>query len=312
MKKTLTVLFSFLLLFSAFSACKKAEINEYSGEPITDAEILSALNNYRAGAFGSRYYSQEQLNNFISLPNVYLYRAENGTGNLYCAYMQTDAFDSSDVSAADHDSSRFSYAAGNDYIDGKHIGFYEGDATKTLLWFKLDPSESFSESCTVKGIEYKLDLVLTEKTYTYLYDCTAGEPINVQTTCFIRLPYRRNGDGTLFPVSNVPQSEQDGYWQGENFRKQSGEYLTAPLINIPKYGALNQLVNDRDRFAVTEFDGRKYMEFPAADGMTKEEFLNFVCYTDDAHRETYSLAFYSFKERAYLDLEILLPLFAHN
>lgn len=113
-------------------------------------------------------------------------------------------------------------------------------------------------------------------------------------------------------MSDVPENEGDGYWQDEYFREQTGEYLTQPSATPAGYGALNRLVSDRFRFAVSEIDGKKYMAFPPADGMTEEEFLSFVCDEDDSHKETYSAAFFSVGGQALLDLEVLLPLLVRS
>lgn len=140
MKKFLTALFGALLFTFPLSACGK-EADDYAGELVSDTEILAALNDYRAGAFGSKYYSQGLLNEFVGL-RVYLYRAESGTGDLYCAYMKADVFDGVDISGAENAADRFSYAASDDYIDGKHIGYCEGEAADSLVWLRLDASET--------------------------------------------------------------------------------------------------------------------------------------------------------------------------
>lgn len=141
-----------------------------------------------------------------------------------------------------------------------------------MKWFKIQSLEQVFETCTLEGVEYKLDLVMAEKTYFYLYDCTAGEETDKQVACFIRQPCKLE-NGVLSPVSNVREYDQDGYWQDQYFREQSGEYLTCvKQKQLGKYGVLNRLVDDKHRYALAEIEGKKYIYFPPANDCTKEEF----------------------------------------
>ena len=313
MKKILCVFLASALCGSALAGCDKTSSPSYTGEPVTDRELLAALNSFEAGSFGSRFYYPNMLNDFIDSSFVYRYMAENGVKDwVYCAYMKSEDYDGVDVSEAAKDTTRFYYQNGNDYVDGKHIGYYQSDSVNvadTVKWFKIQSLEQVFETCTLEGVEYKLDLVMAEKTYVYLYDCTAGEKMNEQISCFIRRPCKRE-NGVLSPVSDVREYDQDGYWQDQYFREQSGEYLTC--VNqkqLGKYGVLNRLVDDKNRYALAEIEGKKYIYFPTANDCTKEEFLLFVCKEDDARKEEYSSAFLSRENKTYLDFEILLPLF---
>lgn len=313
MKKILSIFLTSALCGSALAGCGKIPQARYTGEPVTDGEVLAALNSFEAGSFGNRFHYPNMLNDFIDSASVYRYRAENGVKDwFYCAYMKSEDYDGVDVSEAAKDTTRFYYQDGNDYVDGKHIGYYQNDSVNvadTLRWFKIESLEQVSETCIWEGIEYRLDLVMAEKTYTYLYDCTAGEETDEQVACFIRQPCKRE-NGVLSLVSNVREYDQDGYWQDQYFRGQTGEYLTfVKQRQLGKCGVLNQLVDDKHRYALAEKEGKKYIYFPPADDYTKEEFLLFVCRDDDSRKKEYSSAFLSLENKTYLDLEILLPLF---
>lgn len=167
MKKILSIFLTSALCGSALAGCGKIPQVRYTGEPVTDGEVLAALNSFEAGSFGNRFHYPNMLNDFIDSASVYRYRAENGVKDwFYCAYMKSEDYDGVDVSEAAKDTTRFYYQDGNDYVDGKHIGYYQNDSVNvadTLRWFKIESLEQVSETCIWEGIEYRLDLVMAEK-----------------------------------------------------------------------------------------------------------------------------------------------------
>ena len=282
----------------------------WSMEQVTDPEILSALRAYKAGTFGWKHYYNNMLNQVVSSSYTKLYSVDTGiTNRFFCAYMRTDAYAATDVSGH---TDWIYYLPGEEYVDGKHLGYYDGDAEEVTVWYQIGAEEEIPQEIVCDGVGYTLDLVMAEKIYNFLYDCSAGVPMQTRLSCFVRYPLQlENGELVLSDKC------KKGDYLGDNshkndwiFLNQSGEYVTiyAPHSTVSeKYKPVNKTVSDRHLYAVREIDGRRYMEFPACDNDTKEEFLSFCCDSDDTYRNRYSDAFLSVDGTTYLDLAVLFP-----
>lgn len=291
---------------SLFAACSRPADTLPAAARVTDAEILSALNGYEAGTFGWRRYYNNLLNDFVNASSVKLYTVDEGIGEqLFCAYLREDAYEAADVS---RQTDRIYYLPGEQYVDGKHIGCYDGDAAAATVWYRIDAVEDIPSEIVFGGKEYVLDLVMAEKTYTYLYDCSAGVPMESRASRFVRYPLEKTENGLVLS-SQCDAAEDLGDNSHANdriFLEQAGEYVTQCEISNG-YAPVSAAVTDTRLFAVREIDGERYMEFPPCENMTKAQVLSFCCDAENTLESRYDEAFLSEDGTALFALAVLFP-----
>ena len=95
MKKSLSILLTFGMLFLSAPGCSGEKNLPENMERVTDEEMIAALNGYKAGMYGWQRYYTGMLTELTSASSVKLFRVEEGiTDRYFCAYMQTEAFES--------------------------------------------------------------------------------------------------------------------------------------------------------------------------------------------------------------------------
>ena len=311
MKKSLSILLALGMLFLSAPGCSGEKNLPENMERVTDEEMIAALNGYKAGMYGWQRYYTGMLTELTSASSVKLFRVEEGiTDRYFCAYMQTEAFESVELPET---FDRIFYYAEEESIDGKHIGLYEkenGDADETLVWYQTKTPEDAPQSITFEGESYTLDLVMAEKIFTYLYDCQPGLAMDTQLSAFIRYPCQAEGE-TLAPVqfsSPIGWFGSDGYRNDQRFRELTGEIVSVTTPEFPeKYAPVSDLLIDFCYYFAEEIDGQRYFYFPPFSEEDKEEFINFACEPDDPLRERCADAFLYYEGNSYLNLNVVFP-----
>ena len=221
----------------------------WSMEQVTDPEILSALSAYKAGTFGWKHYYNNMLNQVVSSSYTKLYSVDACiTNRFFCAYMRTDAYEATDISGRTYWGS---YFPEEEYVDGKHLGYYDGDAEEVTVWYQIGAEKEIPQEIVCDGVGYTLDLVMAEKIYNFLYDCSAGVPMQTRLSCFVRYPLQlENGELVLSDkcgsVDYLGDNSHNNDWI---FLNQSGEYVTLCGVS-GEYAPVSAAVSDRHLYEV--------------------------------------------------------------